>query len=101
MTVDNGRSAPELCVENRNRIGPRRRTPIPLGKRERREALDYWRKVGVLDEQGNVTSQWHRRVGALISWGGARLVLAVRHRRPRQVGRASCRLAFSNSAIQR
>jgi hypothetical protein len=32
---------------------------------ERRELLAYWRRLGLVDENGRVTDKWWRRVGAL------------------------------------
>jgi hypothetical protein len=39
--------------------------PLRLNRAERREAVRYWKTVGVLDERGRVAAQWKTVVGAL------------------------------------
>ena len=41
------------------------RAPLRLNQRERREAIRFWKQVGVIDERGEIAHDWKTVVGAL------------------------------------
>jgi hypothetical protein len=43
------------------------RVPIQLTERDRRKALAYWRKAGVLDAHNRPTDAWHKTVGRFVN----------------------------------
>jgi hypothetical protein len=43
------------------------RVPIQLTERDRRDALSYWRKAGVLDAHNRPTNEWHNTVGWFVN----------------------------------
>jgi hypothetical protein len=42
---------------------------VPLNHRDRREAVRFWKAVGVLDERGQVAHDWRVVLGTLFDPG--------------------------------
>jgi hypothetical protein len=72
VVINSGRGGPRRVarrqqVSVRRRAGGRpRRAPGKITIEERRAAIRFWKAVGVLDERGTVTAEWHRRGGAAL-----------------------------------